>query len=110
MQPAKASVGFFVGDELPFVFNNPGALWNPPQGKHAASMDRRGAHANAAAFIFAYSHLSFQEFAANLGSRLTIVLHPLDELHHPLSRCLVLVLTEQPLAHAVDFAALQALV
>ena len=42
MQPAKAPVGFFVGDELAFVLDNPRALGNRPQGEHAAAVNRRG--------------------------------------------------------------------
>ena len=53
MKPAKTPVGLFVGDELAFVLDNPRALWNRPQGKYPASMDRRVAHANAPVNIFA---------------------------------------------------------
>jgi hypothetical protein len=60
MKPAKAPVGFFVSDQLAFVFDDPGALGDRPQGEDAAAMDRRSPHNDTPKNLFALSlfHIS----------------------------------------------------
>ena len=58
---AVAPIGFFVGNQLAFVFDDARALGNASQSKHAAAMDRRIAHDNTAAFFLYFSPFWLQK-------------------------------------------------